>query len=109
MRNNFANFLTDARKKGYYGNITSSERTYQEQSYYYKKDKRNAPPGNSTHERGEAADIDFYDKNGKLILTKSTSKFTWLNSGLPKLAKEYGIAWGGNFKNYADNNHFYNG
>jgi hypothetical protein len=101
--------LNEAKKIGYYANITSSERTYQEQAYYYNKDKRNAPPGSSTHERREAIDVDFYNKNGKLLLTKSTSKFSWLNSGLPKLAKEYGINWGGNFKSYADNNHFYYG
>jgi len=107
VRKNFSYFLEDAKKLGYYGNISSSGRTYQEQAYYYKKDKRNAPPGSSTHEKREAADIDFYDKNGKLILTKSTSKNSWLASGLVKLANEYGLNWGGTFKNYADNNHFY--
>lgn len=109
VRKNFAYFLEDAKKQGYYGVITSSERSYQEQEYYYKKDKRNAPPGSSSHELKKAADIDFYDKNGKLLLTKSTSRFTWLKTGLPKLAKEYGLDWGGTFKNYADNNHFYYG
>jgi hypothetical protein len=106
-RKNFTDFLADAEKLGYYPNITSTERSYQEQQYYYNQDKRNAKPGSSSHEKHEAGDIDFYDKNGKLILTKRTSKNTWLASGLPQLAKEYGLKWGGNFLNYADNNHFY--
>ena len=107
VRKNFTYFLEDAKKLGYYAVISSSERTYEEQEYYYKKDKRNAKPGTSDHEEHKAADIDFYDKNGKLILTKKTLKTSWLKSGLPQLAKEYGINWGGTFKNYADNNHFY--
>jgi hypothetical protein len=109
VRKNFTYFLEDAKKHGYYGVITSSERTYQEQEYYYKKDKRNAPPGSSSHELRNAIDVDFYNKNGKLLLTKSTLKNSWSKSGLPQLAKEYGINWGGTFKNYADNNHFYYG
>lgn len=107
-RQKFIYFLEDAAKLGYTGIISSSGRTYQEQAYYYNQDKRNAPPGGSSHEVGEAADINFY-KNGKLVLTKRTAKTTWTNSGLPQLAKQYGINWGGNFKNYADNNHFYYG
>lgn len=107
LRKNFTYFIDEARQMGYYGVISSSGRTYQEQAAYYKKDKRNAPPGTSDHEIGEAIDINFYDKNGKLLLTKSTAARSWLNSGLPQLAREYKLLWGGTIKGYPDNNHFY--
>lgn len=106
VRGNFRNFLAEAKANGYDGVIISSRRSYEEQEYYKEEDPRNASPGTSLHEKRMAGDINFYRK-GKLVLTKNTSKSKWLNSGLPQLAKEFGLQWGGNFKGYADNNHFY--
>ena len=89
---------------GYTPVIRDSTRSYQEQNKYYQQDKRNAPPGHSSHEVGNAIDLDIY-KNGK-VWSKKTSSAAWRNTGVPKLAAIYKIRWGGNFKGYADNNHF---
>lgn len=98
------NFLNDIEALGYTPKIRDSVRTYQQQAYYNKIDKRNAKPGHSSHEIGIAIDLDLYQ--GGKILSKRTPRSFWIASGVPELAKKYGIRWGGNFKGYADNNHF---
>lgn len=105
VRNDVRRFLRDIEALGYEVKIRDSTRTFEEQQYYKKINPKNATPGHSTHEKGIAIDFDIY-KNGK-VLSKKTNKNIWISSGVPQLAKEYGISWGGNFKNYADNNHFY--
>jgi len=104
VRNKVRNFLRDIEALGYTPKIRDSVRTYEQQAKYKKLDKRNASAGHSSHEVGIAIDMDIY-KNGK-VLSKRTPKSNWIASGVPKLAKDYGIRWGGNFKGYPDNNHF---
>ena len=105
VRQNFIEFLDDIKKMGYTPVIRDSSRTYEQQQYYYNKDKRNAPPGHGTHELRTAIDLDVY-KNGK-VYSKRTPKSEWEKTGIPALAKnKFLLRWGGNFKNYADNNHF---
>jgi len=104
-RKRFDGFLSELKQLGYTIVIRDSLRTFEEQQYYHNKDKRNATPGTSDHETGNALDIDIY-RGGK-VLSKKTPKAIWVNTGVPALAKKYGINWGGNFKGYADNNHFY--
>jgi hypothetical protein len=104
VRNTVRKFLRDIEALGYTPKIRDSIRTYEQQAYYKKLDKRNASAGHSSHEVGIAIDMDIY-KNGK-VLSKKTPRSFWVASGVPKLASEYGIRWGGNFKGYADNNHF---
>lgn len=104
-RKRFTGFLNEIKQLGYTINIRDSIRTYEEQKFYHSKDKRNAPAGTSDHEAGNALDFDLYI-NGK-VLSKKTPKAFWINTGVPALAKKYGISWGGNFKGYPDNNHFY--
>ena len=101
----FAGFFDELKQLGYTIIIRDAVRSYEEQEYYYKKDKRNAKPGTSDHETGNALDFDIYI-NGK-VLSKKTPKALWMNTGVPTIAKKYGISWGGNFKGYPDNNHFY--
>lgn len=104
IRSTVRDFFKDIEALGYTPKIRDSVRTYEQQAYYKKLDKRNAAPGHSSHETGFAIDLDIY-KNGK-VLSKRTPRSFWVTSGIPKLAKEYGIIWGGNYKGYADNNHF---
>lgn len=104
-RKRFSGFLNEIKQLGYGIVIRDSRRTFAQQKYYHQKDKRNAAPGYSDHETGNALDFDLY-VNGKL-LSKKTPKAIWINTGVVDLAKKYGISWGGNFKGYADNNHFY--
>jgi hypothetical protein len=103
-RRTFAAFLDGIKRLGYTPMIREAHRSSQQQAYYHKQDKRNPPAGGSSHEVGKAIDMDIYF-NGK-VLSKKTPKALWLNTGVPQLANDLGIRWGGNFKGYADNNHF---
>jgi hypothetical protein len=103
-RKTFEAFLNGIKRLGYIPVIRESNRSAKQQAYYHKQDKRNPPPGKTSHEIGKAVDMDIY-KNGK-VLSKHTPKALWLNTGVPNLAQSLGIRWGGNFKGYADNNHF---
>lgn len=105
VRIKFRNFLNSIKQLGFEPHIRESKRSYQKQVQYYQKDKRNALPGHSAHEIGQAIDMDLY-KYGK-VLSKNTSRADWISTGVPALAKAYGIQWGGNFKGYSDNNHFH--
>lgn len=104
VRNTVRKFLRDVEALGYTPKIIDSTRTYAQQAYYKRIDKRNASAGHSSHETGNAFDIKIY--KGNKVLTKGTPKSVWVSSGIPEIAKEYGMRWGGNFKGYADNNHF---
>ncbi len=104
VRGTLRNFIRDIEALGYTVRIRDSVRTYEQQARYKKLDKRNAAPGHSSHETGQAVDMDIL-KNGK-VLSKRTPRSFWITSGVPKLASQYGIIWGGNYKGYADNNHF---
>ena len=106
VRNEFRKFLNDIINFGYTPVIRDSTRTRKQQAYYKRIDKRNASPGYSTHEKGTGIDLDIY-RDGKLLLSKNTPFQYWIISGIPNLAKnKYKMRWGGNFKNYPDNNHF---
>lgn len=101
----FRRFIQSIEHLGYTVKIRDSLRTSEQQASYKQANKKNAAPGTSAHEFGLAIDMDVY-ANGKL-LSKRTPRADWINSGVPRIASEYGIKWGGNFTNYADNNHFY--
>lgn len=104
VQDTIRNFLKDIESLGYNPKIRDSTRTFEQQAYYKRLDKRNASAGHSSHEIGIAIDLDVY--KGKTVLSKRTPKSTWIASGIPEIAKKYGIRWGGNFKGYPDNNHF---
>ena len=107
VQGRFREFLTDVSKMGYKVVIREAKRSTEQQAIYHKKDPRNAIPGLSKHETGMAIDIDLF-KKGK-VLNKNTPKnrmgtYTEYHT-LPKT--KHKILWGGDFKGYADNNHFY--
>ena len=104
VRDTVRKFLKEVESLGYTPKIIDSTRTYEQQAYYKRLDKRNASAGHSSHETGNAFDIKIY--KGKQVLTKGTAKNIWIASGIPEIAKYYGMRWGGNFKGYPDNNHF---
>ena len=104
IRNKVRNFLSDIEALGYTPKIRDSVRSYEQQAYYKKQDSRNAAPGHSSHEVGIAIDMDIY--KGNRVFSKKTPRNAWVNTGVPELAKKYGIRWGGNFRGYPDNNHF---
>jgi hypothetical protein len=100
----FTPFIAELTKQGFAPIITSSKRTYLKQLKLYKKDKRNAKPGTSKHEK--AAAVDLVVKYKGQYLSKTTPIQTWLNTGVPKIAQKYGLKWGGSFKGYNDLVHF---
>ncbi len=104
IRWKFESFITDVKRLGFTPVIRESVRSYSQQKIYYSQDKRNAQPGKSLHEIGFAIDMDLHKNN--IIYSKRTNRNAWINTGIPALAKKYGIRWGGNFKGYPDNNHF---
>lgn len=105
-KNLFINFINEINKLGYWVNITSSLRTYDEQKKLYNKNKLNAKPGTSPHEFYNAIDINLIDKKSGFVFLKKTNKSIWINSKVPYLANSLGLKWGGDFKNYSDNVHF---
>lgn len=104
VRNRFSGFVSELERRGLGPVIISSKRGYFKQSRLYAKDRRNAKPGTSTHETGEALDLTVKYKGQ--YLGKKTPRNIWLLSGVPDIAKKYGLKWGGNFKGYFDAGHF---
>jgi hypothetical protein len=89
--------------------ITSGYRTYEEQARLHAQNPNNAKPGVSSHNFGFAFDVNVRNKQGDLILTKSSSSKKWKDAGVVDVAKELGMLWGGDglFGNYHDPVHFF--
>lgn len=98
-------FIKRANDLGYKEKFESSYRSFKQQAQEHKADSRNSKAGFSSHNYGAGADITFI-KDGK-VLSKNTPQQNWIDSGLVDIAKKVGLDWGGNFKGYKDNNHFY--
>lgn len=84
--------------------MTDAYRTFAEQQKEHLADPRNPAPGDSLHDFGFAIDINATD--GMSYLRKSTSKEKWEASGIPQIARDMGIKWGGDYVSYYDPVHF---
>lgn len=84
--------------------ITDGYRTFAEQAKQHEIDPRNPEAGQGYHPYGMGIDINA--SNGTTYLRKSSSKQLWIDSGIPKIAQEMNLRWGGNFSNYYDPIHF---
>lgn len=84
--------------------ITSGHRNTEHQKRLYKENTKNAKPGTSPHEFKRAIDINLLSYKGHI--RKRDSKDTWMKTGVPQIAAEMGLRWGGNFKYYHDPVHF---
>lgn len=109
----FFNALSQEYKE-YTATINATFRTLQ-RSYELKYDKNdpyynpnNARPGTSAHNYGGSIDMNITLPSG-IVLRKKGDKLNWEQSGIPALANQYGLNWGGNFSSYEDNIHFYYG
>lgn len=106
VRNRVAKVLTEIEKKtGYVVDVTSGFRSTDLQSALSHDNPKNAKAGLSDHEYGFAVDINA-TKNGKRLV-KASSRQTWIDSGIPKIFKDNGFKWGGDFKTYHDPIHFF--
>ena len=102
----FKKFINRVKKEtGFDIIITSGYRSFSKQDKLHDEDSNNAKSGDSYHNYGLAIDINA--TNGKTFLRKASSISRWKASVIPKIAKEMGISWGGNFKSYHDPVHFY--
>ncbi len=88
--------------------IISGLRTKEEQIQLKRDNPRNASVKKSRHVLGRAVDLNLYRRNGFrfIRLKKSNSKGSWIATGIPEIAKRYGLLWGGTYRNYHDPVHF---
>lgn len=92
----FTAFLTEVQNRlGYSVYITSGYRTQQRQAALQKGNKYAVSAGTSPHVYGLGIDANF-SKDGR-ALTSKTSPNDWEASGIPALARRYGMRWGGDF------------
>jgi hypothetical protein len=86
--------------------ITSGKRSRAEQEKLYHQNKKNAKPGTSKHELGLALDINLYSTFTLQHIRKADSKSAWEATGVPAIAKRFGLKWGGEFRTYHYPVHF---
>jgi hypothetical protein len=107
--NVFRKFIAEVEKTTPYKVlITSGFRTFPEQIELHKENSQNASAGKSMHNYGTAVDLNLISKKDGSSIRKADSTATWEKTGIVKIAKKYGLKWGGggNFGDYADNVHF---
>ena len=101
----FRTFIQQVKDElGYDCIITQSYRSIGRSNQLHFINSKNAIGGFSAHNYGFAIDCNFI-KN-RITLMKATDTCIWHLSGIPQLAKEMGIRWGGDFNGYADRVHF---
>jgi hypothetical protein len=105
----FKNFIAEIESKTDWNVVINSGlRSEEEQIELKKQNSKNASAGRSKHVKGKAIDINLYEKGWfpRNFLKKSDTKAAWEKTGVPDLAKQFGLKWGGDFKTYHDPVHF---
>ena len=100
-------FLQKLKKEypGYTLRINATYRTYARSiQLQYRYGEENATPGRSPHNYAYGCDMNIVDPNGKVYI-KSDRK-PWVESGIPKIAENLNMRWGGSFESYVDCVHF---
>lgn len=103
-RKRFTGFISELKSNKLDPVIISSRRGVIKQAFLKVKDKRNAPPGSSAHNKRKAIDVQVKYKGS--WLGSKTPKAVWISSGVPAIAKKYGLKWGGEIPGYYDPNHY---
>tara|TARA_R110000824_G_scaffold284734_1_gene472979 strand:+ start:6955 stop:7530 length:576 start_codon:yes stop_codon:yes gene_type:complete len=85
--------------------ITSSYRTPEEQTALQATEPLAVAAMNSYHQFGMALDLNPVSKEGGVFVNSSKSIQEWLDTGVPQIAEEFGLRWGGYF-NTTDKVHF---
>ena len=99
----FLNILND-KYPGYTLKINTTYRSYQRSIELKVINPSNATPGKSAHNYAFAVDMNVEDLTGKTYM--KNNRKPWVESGIPKVATDLGMRWGGNFQNYVDCVHF---
>jgi hypothetical protein len=103
----FNNFISAVESETEWNvNITSGKRTPEQQAELKRQNPKNASAYNSKHVYGLAIDINLYSTYTLQYIRKADTKATWLSTGVPEIAKRFGLKWGGDFKTYHDPVHF---
>lgn len=105
VQNKFRAFIKACEDSGWTIICTSGYRDFQKQYQLWKSNPSNAKPGKSHHNYGLALDINA--TRAGAWLRKSSSEKAWLNSGIPAIAKKFGLSWQYRFGSYVDPVHFY--
>ena len=104
-KNKFRQFIKRVQKEtGYDVIITSGYRTFEKQQQLYDSGQTTARAGNSFHNYGMAIDINAVKVGSWLRM--GSSKSSWEQSGIPQIAENMGLRWGGNFSSFYDPVHF---
>ena len=106
---NFTSFVQDIEQKtSWKVYITSTYRSFEEQTKLKKQDSRNASAGNSKHNFAKAIDIILYRNTfwGQVWIIKGSKKERWLSTNVVEIATKNKLIWGGNFLKYYDPVHF---
>ena len=105
----FEHFVDDIEKEsGWKVKIISGLRSKEEQNQLKRDNPQNAAVNKSRHVLGRAIDINLYKREGIFTtwLKKFSSKGSWQETGVPKIALRYHLLWGGTYRNYHDPVHF---
>lgn len=103
----FVQLIQGINKLGYAVDITSGKRDFAEQFALHELNSKNAKPGHSRHELGGAIDLNLINRTTQVRLRKTSLKQDWLATGVPQLATQLNIKWGGqDFATYYDPVHF---
>ena len=109
-REQFSKFfqILKERYSGYRVLINSINRSWEEQAKLKNQNPKNASPGRSKHNYGMAIDMNIITPQSTTNRTlMKRNRTPWLEEGIPIIAEEAGLMWGGNFSNYVDCIHFY--
>jgi len=106
VRAPFLKFLTVLEEKypGYTLVINATYRTFKRSIELKKQNPKNASAGTSPHNYAYALDMNVIDPNG--VVYKKRNPTPWIQSGIPDIAVESGLRWGGSFQSYVDCVHF---
>ena len=99
----FTRFIAET--KGYTLYVNNTIRTLGNSARLKKLNSENASPGKSAHNYGAAMDFNLKADDG-LSLRKSSPNSKWLTTPIPRIGKESGLRWGGEFSSYHDPIHF---
>jgi len=105
IRKQTADFIRDARSRGYNIKITATYRTFPEQDQMRRRGVSKARGGQSYHNYGIAFDVVENPQRGiPFGFDERYPKKRWHDIG--RMGKEHGFEWGGEFRGFFDGPHF---